>query len=71
MNMKKKNPAAALAGATVRVENIVALPSHSDLQTDTSTKNETPAVRVLARRWGLPITTARVICELAGIGGVK
>ena len=71
MEHKKINPAAALAGATARVEYIAALPINSDLQTNTSATQETPAVRALARRLGRPITTVLVICELAGIGGVK
>jgi hypothetical protein len=69
MSKSNKNPGAPASAH--RVQNIVALASTSDPQTDTLNARETPAVRALARRLGLPITTALVICELAGIGGVK
>jgi hypothetical protein len=71
MSTSKKNPAAAPAGAADRVEDIVALGSNSDHQTITSNIRETPEVRLLALRYGLSPTIARVICELAGIGGVR
>ena len=66
MKIAMKNPA-ALAGAH-RVPKIKALASASD-RNPIETSFESPAVRVIAARFRLSPYHARVVCELARIGG--
>lgn len=64
---KKANPV-ALAGAH-RAECFEALSHGFDTRPNTTFYGSTLAVAKLARRFGLPLPTARVVAELAGIGG--
>lgn len=63
---KTQNPAARGAN---RVPEIKALGRALDLQNPSETLPESPAVRALVRRFRLSVYHARVVCELAGIGG--
>ena len=65
MNIKMKNPA-ALAGAH-RVLNPVALSKATPI-INMPIAGESLAVAIMANRHRLAIHTARIVCELAGIG---
>lgn len=69
MKTEKPNPV-ALAGAH-RAENIVALGSNFDTKKPTPISAETLAVNLISRRINRPLSTIRLICELAGIGGAR
>lgn len=62
-----ENPA-ALVGSANRVLNIKAL-AGVDVQNPTETLSESPAVHRIASRFRITVPHARVVCELAGIGG--
>ena len=70
--MNEKNPM-TLQGSAHRVpRNIKALAGVDSRESSASTpkyQSETLAVRTLAQRFGLTIHHARVVSELAGIGG--
>ena len=66
--MSKTTNPAARAGAN-RVPEIAAIAKPLDLWNPTEVTSESPAARVLARRYRISVHHARVICELAGIGG--
>lgn len=68
--MKTINPAAR-AGAN-RVLNIKALAGvdvQNPIEKPSETQLETLAARAVAQRFRITIHHARVVCELAGIGG--
>ena len=67
MNIKKECPAAVGAGrAMLHVET---LGGAFDFQNPTQLGKESPAVRHLLRRYRLPLSHARLVAELAGMGG--
>lgn len=66
--MHMQNPELRLHSAT-RVQNIKAVGTALDLLNPTETLPESPAVRAIARRFSITIPHARVVCELARIGG--
>lgn len=65
------NPAARLGANRARnVNRVAAIEDISNPKAFTpNIQSETLAARTLAKRFGLTIQHARVVCELAGIGG--
>jgi hypothetical protein len=67
--MKNENPAAR-ANRANRVPDVIFAGDIWNPKAFTpNIQSETLAARTLAKRFGLTIQHARVVCELAGIGG--
>lgn len=62
-----ENPAARASAH--RVLRVKAFSSSIDSQNPTESPSESLAVRAIARRFSITISHARVVCELAQIGG--
>ena len=66
MSTGNKNPAAAVSAANRAYENVDL--GRTDIRKSKPPKGESLAVVIIAKRHGVTITHARIICQLAGIG---